>query len=461
MKSFLFTAENLISGAFPMAFLLLSGVYFTLKTRGVQFRKFFTAIKFSLGIKKGGGDGISSFGAVCNSLAATVGTGNIAGVAAAISIGGAGAVFWMWISAFIGMAVKAAEIIIAVANRRSGIDGYYGGPMYYIKEKLGKGFMPLAVVFSLACVLSSFTTGNITQINACVSVMDTSLFQKIAIGVFFTIAVAVIIMGGAKKITNFTTVVLPAMAVLYILLCLGVIIKNFALVDNAFISIFKGAFSPSSVTGGAVGSFYSTVITGAQKGIFSNEAGLGTASMAHAAARDAKAETQGFFGIFEVFVDTLLICTLTALTILCSGVIIDYNSVASSGLVNSSLQTLYGEVSGLLLSVMLCLFALSSVLGWAAYGITASEFLFGKKGKRIYCFIYPLFSLVGAVMNVSSAWRIAELFNGIMLIINVFSVLCLRETAVFNLKGVANERKNTKFTKRIAKGRGGIDNGHR
>ncbi len=328
MDKVLLTAENLISGTLPLAVLMLAGMYFTVKTRGVQFRKFFTAIKFSCFAAKDNTDGISSFGAVCNSLAATVGTGNIAGVAAAISIGGAGAVFWMWVSAFVGMAVKAAEITVAVASRRKNGDGYLGGPMYYIKERLGKGFAPLAAVFSLVCVFSAFTTGNITQINACVSVMDIGLFSKIVIGAGFLAAVAVIIMGGAKKITRFTTAVLPLMAVLYIALCLGVILKNFSLLDNAFTDIFKGAFSPSSVTGGAVGSLYGTVITGAKKGVFSNEAGLGTAALAHAAAKDAKTETQGLFGIFEVFVDTLLICTLTALTILCSGVIIDYGSVA-------------------------------------------------------------------------------------------------------------------------------------
>ena len=450
-------AENIISGLLPLLFLALSGVYFTFKTRGAQFKKFFTAIKFSLSLGNEKSGEISSFGAVCNSLAATVGTGNIAGVAAAISIGGAGAVFWMWISAFVGMAVKVAEITVAVSLRQKNSNRFCGGPMYYIKQKMSKTFTPLAVIFAVFCLLSACTTGNVTQINACVSAMEQGTVAKITVGVFFTVLVAVIMMGGAKKITGFTTAVLPLVALLYIILCFGVIFKNITLLDDAFAMIFKGAFSPRSVTGGAVGSFYSTMITGAQKGIFSNEAGLGTAGMAHAAAADAKKETQGLFGIFEVFVDTLLICTLTALTILCSGVIIDYKEVASSELVSAALCTLYGNFSKPILVAMLSLFAVSSVLGWGAYGITAGGFLWGEKGEKLFSVIYPLFCFAGAVMSVDTALRLAELFNGVMLIINVFSVLYLRDEALVFFKGEGNEKKNGKPTKHFAKGRGGAN----
>ncbi len=439
-------AENLISGILPLCFLGACGVIFTLKTRGVQFRKFFAAIKFALFSEKKDKGGISSFGAVCNSLAATVGTGNIAGVAAAISIGGAGAVFWMWVSAFLSMAVKALEITLAVAMRREENGKLLGGPMYYIKYGLKKAFLPLAAVFSTLGVFSAFATGNITQINACVSVMSESTGLKFLIGIIFSVVTAIVIVGGAQKITRFTTVVLPLMAVLYIVLCLGVIIKNTAVLGNAFLSILKGAFLPKAVTGGAVGSVLSVIITGAQKGIFSNEAGLGTAGIAHALAEDAKPQTQGLFGIFEVFVDTLLICTLTALTILCSGVIIDYNNVASSSLVANALATLYGSFSRPVLSAMLCMFGISSVIGWAAYGIAFAEFLFGKKGQKVFVTIYPFFCMMGAVMNVGFAWRVAEFFNGIMLCINLFAVLLLCEKPIGFLKGEKYERKNSKTT---------------
>jgi len=441
--------ESLISGTFPLMFLLIFGVYFTFKTRGVQFRKFFPSLKFSLfGHKKTDG-GISSFGAVCNSLAATVGTGNIAGVAAAISIGGAGAIFWMWISALVSMCIKALEIVVAIFYRKRHNGGYIGGTMHCIRCGLGKNFMPLAAIFAIAGVFSAFTTGNITQVNSSVAVISQNFYIRLAVGLVFGVCVSVIIMGGAQKITRFTTAVLPLMAVLYILFCLGVIIKNLSLLDDAFLCILKGAFSPRSVTGGAVGSVYSTVITGAQKGIFSNEAGLGTAGMAHASAVDAKAETQGLFGIFEVFVDTLLICTLTALTILCSGVIIDYTSTASSELVSAALSTLYGGFSSLVLSIMLLLFAVSSVLGWAAYGINCAGFLWGSKGEKAFLYIYPVFCVVGAVMKVSFAWRMAEFFNGIMLMINLFTVFMLSEKAVLVLKGEKNEIKTGKIAKRF------------
>lgn len=439
MYSIFLSIENLISGAFPMMFLVISGVYFTVKTRAVQFRKFFTSIKFSLFGNKKTERGISSFGAVCNSLAATVGTGNIAGVAAAISIGGAGAIFWMWISAMVSMCIKALEIVVALLYRKKQDGGYVGGPMHYIRHGLGRKFMPLAVAFSVAGVFSAFTTGNMTQVNSSVAVVSQNFYTRLLVGAVFAVFIAVIAKGGAQKITKFTTAVLPLMAVLYILFCLGVIIKNITLLDDALLNIVRGAFAPSAVTGGMVGSVYKTVISGAQKGIFSNEAGIGTSGMAHASAVDANVKTQGFFGVFEVFVDTLLICTLTALTILCSGVIIDYEKTASSELVSLALSTVYGKMSSGVLAIMLLLFAFSSVLGWAAYGINCADFLFGYRGKKMFLFVYPAFCVLGAVMQVSFAWRLAEFFNGVMLIINLFAVFLLSKRAVLVLKGEDDE----------------------
>ncbi len=451
MINYLNLTENFISGMLPFTFLIVSGMYFTYKTRAVQIRKLGKAIKFSLSLKNNSSDGISSLGAMCNSLAATVGTGNIAGVASAISVGGAGAVFWMWVSAFFSMAVKASEITLALKYRKKCGDSYIGGPMYYIKEKLGKIGIPLAFVFSLFCVFSSFTTGNITQVNACVSAIGAGAYIKLTVGVVFGLTVFFVIKGGAKKITKFTTAVLPLMTALYIILCLGVILKNISFLGDAIVSVFKGAISPKAVTGGAVGSVYITLITGAQKGIFSNEAGLGTAALAHTAAHNADAETQGYFGIFEVMADTLLICTLTALTILTSGVIIDYKNVASSELVGNALATLYGGFSRPLLSLMLCLFGVSSVLGWANYGITASRFLKGKNGEKIFIYIYPFFCVVGALLSVKLAWRFADFFNGIMLIINTFAVLYLSKEALFMPKENYNDKKNRKITTNIRK----------
>ena len=431
MNSIFIFLESLFAGIFPFVLLMVVGLYFTFKSRGYQFRKFFHSM---LVFFKGSDDkksGVSSFGAVCTSLSATVGTGNIAGVAAAISLGGAGAVFWMWISALIGMCVKSAEIVIAIVFREK---DYSGGPMYYIKKGLPKKFLPLSATFCIMGVFSCLCTGNITQTNASVLSISENMWVRTAFGVIFALVTAFVIIGGVDKITAFTSKMVPFMAVLYIVLCLGVIFKNIDRLPLAFNKIIKGAFNPSSVTGGAVGSVLNTVLTGAKKGVFSNEAGLGTAGMAHSAAVDATAQKQGLFGIFEVFIDTILICTLTALTILCSGVIIDYGSVASSELVRNSLWGLYGGFSSVMLSIMLCLFGISSVIGWAVYGMECIKFLLGKKGVKIFTFTYPLFCVVGAVCNVSTAWRISEFFNGIMLIINLFAVMMLSHKVIPFLK---------------------------
>ena len=430
MMQILVKIESIISGMLPLVLLLLTGIYLTIKTRCFQFRKFFKAIKFSLFSHEKGENGVTSLGAMCNSLAATVGTGNIAGVAAAITIGGAGAVFWMWISALVSMVVKASEIVIALYYRKKDGETFTGGPMYYIKYGLGRKYTILSVIFAFFGVFSAFTTGNISQINSCVSVMSENFYIKLAVGISICILVFVVIVGGVQKITKFTTVLLPLMALLYIVLCLIVIFKNYNLIGGVFLSIFKGAFAPKSVTGGVIGSVYSTVIAGAQKGIFSNEAGLGTAGMAHATADNANIKTQGLFGVFEVFADTLLICTLSALTILCSGVIIDYNKVASSELVANAFGRVYGGVSWPLLAVMLLLFGVASVIGWAAYGIDCAKFLIGEKGAKVFVCVYPFFCIIGAIVNVEFAWRTAEFFNGIMLIINLFAVFMLSEKAI-------------------------------
>ncbi|MBE6787047.1 MAG: sodium:alanine symporter family protein [Ruminococcaceae bacterium] len=435
--------ESFLSGVLPLTFLVVCGVLFTVKTRWWQFKNLFTALKFSLFLKRNNKGEISSFSAVCNSLAATVGTGNIAGVAAAISLGGAGSVFWMWVFALLSMVIKGAEITLAVATK----EGENGGPLVYLKKVFKGKFSSVLTVFAFVGVAASFCVGNITQVNASVQSLTQNFYLKFVMGLVFCVVTAVVISGGAKKITSFTSAVLPFMAILYIVFCLGVIIKNYANLDAVFTQILKGAFSPKSATGGALGSVLNCVITGAKKGIFSNEAGIGTTGISHSWAVDANPKTQGLFGIFEVFVDTIVICTLTALTILSSGVIIDYSKVASSGLVVQSLATLYGKHSAAALCVMLCLFAISSIIGWAAYGIVFAKYLWGKKGAKIYVAAYPLFCVAGAVINVSMAFRLAEFFSGIMLCINLFAVLVLSNIVVKILKGEENEAKNRKNTK--------------
>lgn len=448
MRNFLIFVESLASGILPFTVLMLTGVYLTAKTNGYQLKNLGKAFKEIFKSDKDNKHGVSTFGAVCTSLSAAVGTGNIAGVSAALSLGGAGAVFWMWISALVGMCVKSAEIVLGIIYRQNTT----GGPMYYIKKGLPKRYTGLAFLFAFIGIFSVISTGNLTQVNAAVYSISSRIDIRFIFGIVFAIIVLFVVVGGVKKISNFTSIVVPLMSVLYIILCFGIIFNNINALPKAFSDIFTGAFNPKAVTGGAVGSIFLTAINGAKKGVFSNEAGLGTAAMAHASADKANPQSQGLFGIFEVFTDTILICTLTALTILTSGVIIDYGNVASSELVNSALSTLYGDFSYVLLSLMLCLFGISSVIGWAVYGICCTEFLFGKTGKKAFIIIYPLFCVIGAVCNIETAWRISEFFNGIMLLINVFAILLLSDKAFPFLKGVKNvQHKNRKITKQSAK----------
>ena len=367
------------------------GLILTLKTGFIQFRKFGKAFKVTVGkifdkteAKKGA---VTPFQAVCTALAATVGTGNIAGVAGAIAIGGPGAVFWMWVSALLGMCTKFAEVTLAVHFREKNEHGdHVGGPMYYIKNGLGEKWKPLAVIFSVFGVFAVFGTGNATQVNTITTAIDSALLNfnvigpesiktfNLILGIVIAVLVALVLLGGIKRIGKVNEKLVPAMALLYIVLSLGVIIINYHSIPAVFASIFKGAFSPAGVTGGIVGSVFLSMKKGVSRGIFSNEAGLGTASIAHAAADTDNAVEQGYFGIFEVFVDTILICTMTALVILCSGVTVPYGMDAGAELTISGFTATYGNWVSILTAVALCSFAFSTTLSWGLYGTRCLEF---------------------------------------------------------------------------------------
>ena len=314
-----------------------AGVLLSVRTQFVQFRRFGYAIKATLGklFNKGdaGKGAITPFQAVCTALAATVGTGNIAGVAGAIAIGGPGAVFWMWVSALLGMCTKFSEVTLAVHFRERNAHGdYVGGPMYYIKNGLPKRWHFLATLYAVFGVLTVFGTGNATQVNTITTAVNTALINfniigaenaatvSLTLGILIAIIVGLVLLGGIKRIGKVSERLVPFMALLYIILAVGVVIINIQRLPSVFASIFQGAFTPSAVTGGVVGSIFVSMQKGISRGIFSNEAGLGTGSIAHATADVADPVDQGVFGIFEVFADTIIICTLTALTILCSGV---------------------------------------------------------------------------------------------------------------------------------------------
>ncbi len=428
LSNFIF---NLISGALPFCLTVLVGGYFTFKTGAFQLKYFARSFNALKG-EKGG------FSAMCNSLSAALGTGNIVGVAAALSTGGAGAVFWMWISAFFSMIIKSAEIALGVFYRSKKGENHIGGPHIYIKNAMPKKSSFLGVIFAFLGFVATFFCGNMTQINSAVSGVSKSGNIRLLIGILTAITVFFIICGGVQKIADFLTKLLPFMAIIYILLCFGVILKNYGAIPQAFKSIFIGAFLPKAVTGGVIGSVLRSISVGASKGIFSNEAGVGTAAIAHSSVGEAKPFKQSLYGIFEVFIDTILLCTLTALTILTSGVIIDYNKAPASTLTISALSTLYGNASSYILSGLLLLFGISSVIGWATYGISFSEFLFGNTGKKIFIAVYPIFTVVGAVLSASFVWQTAELLNGVLVIINLLVLIFLSKKVVSLLK----EKKN-------------------
>ena len=339
--------NNFIWGVPAMICIIGVGLYLSIRTNFLQIRKFPYAIRVTIGRmlrKREASDGsLTPFQAVCTALAATVGTGNIAGVAGAIAIGGPGAVFWMWISALLGMCTKFSEVTLAVHFRETNANGdLVGGPMYYIKNGLKKHWHWLAYLFSAFGVLTVFGTGNATQVNTITTAIDSALINynviaadntstvNLVMGIILAILVAMILLGGIKRIGQVTEKLVPFMALFYIILAVGVVIINWKNVPGVFSAIIRGAFNPASVTGGVVGSFFMSMKKGVSRGIFSNEAGLGTGSIAHACADTRKPVKQGFFGIFEVFTDTIVICTLTALVILCSGVPVGYGAAAGA-----------------------------------------------------------------------------------------------------------------------------------
>lgn len=443
--------NNFIWGVPAMICIVGVGLFLSFRTKFIQIRKFPYAMKVTFGRmfkKREASDGaLTPFQAVCTALAATVGTGNVAGVAGAIAIGGPGAVFWMWMSALLGMCTKFSEVTLAVHFREKNKDGdYVGGPMYYIKNGLKKHWLWLAYLFSAFGVLTVFGTGNATQVNTITTAIDSALFNyniisedaaptlNLIIGIALAILIGLILLGGVKRIGQVAEKLVPFMAVFYIILAIGVVVININHVPEVFADIFKGAFNPASVTGGVVGSFFMSVKKGVSRGIFSNEAGLGTGSIAHACADTRKPVKQGFFGIFEVFVDTIVICTLTALVILCSGVPVGYGQAAGAELTISGFTSTYGGWVSIFTAVAMCCFAFSTIIGWGLYGTRCIEFLFNSRVNKPFMLVYSLVAIVGATLNLDFLWSVAETFNGLMIIPNLIAVFMLSGVVVNMVK---------------------------
>ena len=448
--------NGFVWGVPAMVCIIGVGLWLSFRTGFIQIRKLGYSIKKILGSlfnKSEAADGaVTPFQALCTALAGTVGTGNIAGVAGAIALGGPGAVFWMWCSALLGMCTKFTEVTLAVHFREKNVHGdWIGGPMYYIKNGLSKKWHFLAFLYAGLGVLTVFGTGNATQVNTIVASIDTALINmgvisqssmglKLALGIIIAVLVAVVLIGGIKRIGSVTEKLVPFMPVLYIVLGLGLILLNLDKVPSVFAAIFEGAFSPSGITGGLVGSMFLAMKNGFSRGIFSNEAGLGTGSMAHAAAEMDDPVEQGYFGVFEVFVDTVIICTLTALVVLIGvGDDVQWGVAAGAELTIQGFINTYGGWVSLLTALAMCCFAFSTILGWGLYGTRCLEFLVGSKANNAFMIIYSLIAIVGATIDLGLLWGIAETFNGMMAIPNLIGLFLLSGTVLKLIK--KNEQK--------------------
>ncbi len=452
------TVNGAISGVtsiIEMVLLLGIGLYLTFFSKGVQFRKFGFAMKNTIGKifqkQKAGEGAITPFQAVCTALAATVGTGNIAGVAGAIAMGGPGAVFWMWVSALLGMCTKFSEVTLAVKFRERNSKGeWVGGPMYYITNGLGKSWKWLACVFAGLAVLASFGIGNATQVSSIKGSINSMLYNfgvfktedglpvvNWIIGIALAAVLLLVMVGGLKRLASVTEKLVPFMAIIYIVFGLGVLIVNFKAIPAAFADIFRGAFSPMSVVSGGVAGLFITMGTtmqrGIARGVFSNEAGMGSAPMAHASAETDHPVRQGLYGIFEVFMDTIVICTMTALVVLCAarGNIV-YGVEAGPALTISGFTATYGSWVSIITAIAICSFAFSTILGWSLYGSRCIEYLFGPKSVTPYVVIFGLVAILGATAELDPIWAVADTLNGLMAIPNLIA-LALLSPVVFKL----------------------------
>ena len=451
--------NDFVWGVPAMVLILGVGLWLSCRSKFVQITKFGTAMRATIGRifrrEDAQAGAVTPFQAVCTALAATVGTGNIAGVAGAIALGGPGAVFWMWISALLGMCTKFAEVTLAVHFRERNVHGdWVGGPMYYIKNGLKKHWHFLGYLYAALGVLTVFGTGNATQVNTITASIGSALKNfgllsedsvfgiNLVVGILIAIMVAMVLLGGVKRIGRFTEKLVPFMAVLYVILGLGVIVLNIGHVPAVLESIFVGAFTPAGFTGGVVGSLFISMRRGVSRGIFSNEAGLGTGSIAHAASDIKSPVEQGYFGIFEVFCDTIIVCSLTAFTILLGAPEIIYGATAGAELTISGFVNTYGNWVSIFTAIALCCFAFSTIIGWGLYGVRCLEFIVGSKANTIFMVLYSLVAIPGAILNLDLLWGIADTCNGLMAIPNLIALFLLSGTLVKLIRDYHENHQN-------------------
>lgn len=428
------TVNGFIWGVPGLILILSVGTILSVRTGWVQFRFFSAAIhQFLSSLKKSDNQGVSSYKALCTALAATVGTGNLAGVAGAIVLGGPGAVFWMWVCALLGMTIKFAEAALAVRYRVKTTDGsYVGGPMYIVRQGMGKTWQPLAFLYCFFGVVAAFGVGSATQINTVLGGINGAVrslggqendFVNLIIGIVLAIILVLVLVGGVKRIGSAAAFLVPFASVFYILLCIGVLVLRAEAIPGAFRMIVRGALNPSAATGGILGSAFIALRVGACRGVFTNEAGMGTAGIAHAAADVAHPIQQGLMGIVEVFIDTIVICTMTALVILCSGIPIPYGSDLGIQITANAFSEIYGNWVHIPLALTLCCLAFATIIGWGLYGTRCVQFLFGDDAGRKFAWLQAGSVILGAVLNTGVVWSLSEIANGLMAIPNLIILL--------------------------------------
>ena len=457
IQSVLKQIDDFVWGVPLMVLILSGGLLLTVRLGLLQVRKLGLALKWMVQNEEEGEGEISSFAALCTALSATIGTGNIVGVATAVCAGGPGALFWMIVAAFLGMATKYSEGLLAVKYRVVDESGHsLGGPFYYIEKGMGKNWKWLAKIFAFfgACV-GLFGIGTFSQVNGISSAvvgffdpdksfavtipgLGTYSWVVVIASLVLTFCVAAVIIGGVKRIASVSQVVVPFMAIIYFIFALALVLFNIKEVPQAIVTIVQAAFNPKAVTGGVVGSMLVAMQNGVARGIFSNEAGLGSAPIAAAAAQTKEPVRQGLVSMTGTFIDTIVICTLTALVILCSKVPIGYGEAAGAELTISGFTATYGGWVSIFTAIAMCCFAFSTIIGWGLYGVRCIEFLFGTRVNKPFMLVYSLVAIVGATMNLGLLWSIAETFNGLMVIPNLIAVFLLSGVVVKMVKDYFN-----------------------
>ena len=437
----------------------IGGIIFSIRYRGIQFTKIGTAIKNTFGgLFKGKnteGGSVTAFQALTTALAATVGTGNIIGTSQAIAMGGYGAIFWLWIAALLGMAIKYTEVTLAVHFRQRNKKGdWVGGPMYYIVNGMGKNWKWLAITFAALAALAAFGIGNLSQANSITGSFNNAIVSfapamqahtntiSLIVGIVLAILTGIVLFGGIKRIGKITEAIVPFMSAFYIIFTVIIICCNIANIGTAFKLIFTAAFTPKAVLGAASGiALKEALVWGLRRSAFSNEAGLGSAAIAHAATETKEPVRQGLYGIFEVFADTLVICTLTGLAIIISGVDISFGVKPGSELITAAFATVFGQkFASLFVAIALMFFAYSTILGWSLYGTRCFEYIFGVKTSKIYQLLFILMIVVGATTSLDVVWNVADTLNGLMAIPNFI--------ALFVLSGVVAKLTKEYFKKK-------------